>query len=343
MALPPSIELLLRQSARGVGRINSKTSAISGALTPFAPRVAGYYQGLQGNEQALGGALQGSLAQTGAQLGSSIGGALQGIQAPAQAVAQYGGGQATTGAQSGAAVGALSSTDLERLHSQGTAEQIYAAALPRLAQLAGDQERRAFLDQASQQLSDLSLEESKTALANYQDQRAWNYKVAQDRKAMRRQKYEDRLNAKKVLYERKRQKRLDQLATMAARQEYGFKSLSAQQAQERVGVSQGGLAVRAQSAAETTRHHHETEAEARARLARQQAKDAKSGQKTNAGLHPASEATNRSYGYIMGYTAGGKLVPFRGPGGKPVKYKPKPSSSSSSSSKPTGKDVFGGP
>ena len=44
-----------------------------------------------------------------------------------------------------------------------------------------------------------------------------------------------------------------------------------------------------------------------------------------ADLTPASEATNRSTGFIMGYNSSGELVPFRGPNGKPIPYKPKPS------------------
>ena len=274
MALPPSIELLLRQSQRGVGQINSKTSAISGALAPFASRVAGQYATLQGQEGALGGALSGSLAGAGATVGADIGGALQGIQAPQQAVQQYGAGQATMGQQSGAAVGALSSADLERLHSQGTAEQIYASALPRLAMLAGDQERRQFLAEAQQQLSDLSLREADQARQQAIDDREWAYKVRQDRLEQKRYARSEHQKArataydrKQEVYDRKRQAKLDQLAQRAAAQEYGLSFVNTMSDNQRAAASAG----------ETARHHRETEAAARAREQRQAAKDAKGG------------------------------------------------------------------
>ena len=267
----PSVELLLRRAGRGTRRINSRTAAKSRALQPFAGRAADTYANAQRQEQQLGGALQGALTGAGAGLAGDISGALQGIQAPQQAVQQYGAGQATMGQQSGAAVGALSSADLERLHSQGTAEQIYASALPRLAQLAGDQERRGFLEDMQEDLMDISLQEAarqqEDAAENQRYEREWQYKVQQDRVARQRENREVRYEAKQDRLGRKRQTGLDRLAQRAAAAEYGLDFANTAADNQRS----------AMSAAETARHHRQTEAAARQREQRQAAKDAKSG------------------------------------------------------------------
>lgn len=250
MATPPSIELLLRQAGRGVGQINARAGARASALSGFAPRVAGYYENLGQQQQALGGALGASLTGAGAQMGADISGALQGIQAPQQAVSQYGGGTAAMGAAAGAATGALSSADLQRLRATGTAEQIYAAALPRLAMLAGEQERRSFLADAQQQLADLSLEEAQRrqedAMENARYEREWRYKVQQDRISRRREDREFRYEARQDRLDRRRQAGLDRLAQQAAAQEYGLDLRKEQRY--------------AASDAETARHHRATEA-----------------------------------------------------------------------------------
>lgn len=72
-----------------------------------------------------------------------------------------------------------------------------------------------------------------------------------------------------------------------------------------------------------------TQAENRQKLRTESAQAKAERQQANRKLTPASEQINRSTGYIMGYNAAGQLVPFLGPDGKPIKYKPKPSSSSS--------------
>jgi len=271
MPTSPAIELLLRQAGRGVGQINARTAGISGALQPIAGRVASTYANLQGQEQALGGALEGALAGAGAAAGADIGGKLQGIQAPAQAVQQYGGGQTTMGAQSGAAVGALSSADLQRLRSQGSAEQIYAAALPRLAALAGEQERRNFLSSMQDDLMDLSLQEAarqrETAVDNARYERDFRYKAQQDRIARKREDREFRYETKQDRLDRRRQTGLDRLATSAAAAEYG---LDVANMQADNATSQGNLT-------ERQRHNRQLEQQARAREQRQRAKDAKSG------------------------------------------------------------------
>jgi len=269
----PAIELFLRQAGRGVSRINARTAGISGALQPFGARAQGYFDQAAGQEQALGGALQGALAGAGEQQGSAITGALQGIQAPAQAVQQFGGGQTTIGQQSGAAAGALSSADVQRLHGQGTAEQIYASALPRLAQLAGEQERRGFLADAQQELADLSLRQAEQNSENAKYERDWQYKVRQDKIEQQRYQRETRYEAKQDRLKRLRDAKMDRVAISAARQEYGLDVYNTQTDNQRS----------AASAAETARHHRETEAAAKAREARQRAKDAKSGAKTGDG------------------------------------------------------------
>jgi len=274
MAANPVIEALLRQAQRGVSKINTQAGARGTALQPFAGQAASYYGQASGNEQALGSAVQGSLTQTGQQVGGQIGSALQGIQAPAQAVAQFGGGTATMGAQSGAAVGALSSADLQRLQSQGTAEQVYASALPRLAQLAGEQERRGFLEQMSQDLTDKIAEQEQQSHAEQLDQmwkqREWQRTMKQDKIERSRYRAKTRSDAQANRAAASRAAQALRLAQQKIAYETGQDYISNTQAQQRIGVSQGNLT-------ERQRHAQETEAQARAREARQRAKDAKTG------------------------------------------------------------------
>lgn len=279
----PLIEALLRRASYGTRRINARGSAIGSALQPFAGRTRGYYSQLQGQESALGGSLNQSLAGQGQALGADIGTALKGIQAPAQAVSQYAGGTATTGAQSGAAVGALSSADLQRLQQQGSAEEIYAAALPRLAALAADQERRGFLEQMGEELTSKMAEIQAQDAASRLEEMRYQQERADDLRAERReiQRYqrdqrqkqrERRMEAAQARREAKRQAKLDALAQRAAAQEYGLDVANTLQDNA---TSAGNLT-------ERQRHNRQLEAQARAREERQRKKDAAAG-KTGGG------------------------------------------------------------
>ena len=288
----PLIEAFLRRAQYGVGRINTKGAAIGSALQPFAGNVQSYYGPIQSQESALGGALNQSQTSTGQQLGSQIGGALQGIQAPGAAVSQYGGGTATTGQQAGAAVGALSSADLERLRSQASAEQIYASALPRLAALAADQERRGFLEDAQQELADLAAQEAENAYARAQDQREWQRQAKQDRIERSRYRTSQRQRKRDTAYERKHQAKLDALAQQAASYEMGQDYISNSQAQQRIqqGQQRINLAVRRQN---------ESERQFQAREARMQRQfQVRINAAKKAGGKPNS-ALSAKYGYIV--------------------------------------------
>ena len=307
MASYPSIELLLRQAARGVGQINARTSGISSALMPFAGRAEGYFAPMQAQEQSVGNALNQSLAQQGQQLGGDISASLASIQAPGASLIQYGQGTAQTGAQAGQAIGALSSADLERLHSQASAEQIYAAALPRLAELAGAQERRNFMAQASQDLQDLALEEASRSRDNYFQEREWRYKVRQDKQEQKRRRYQDRVRVQQAKREAKRQAALDRIAQQAAAKEYGLDVYEAQsRAADRAARTQ--LAVRKQNESEAQfnqrERRYQQQFQARLRAAE------KSGRKPNSSL-------SAKYGYIVDsygkpiLTKNGKRIPIR--------------------------------
>ena len=279
MALPPSIELLLRQTQRGLAQRDARTSAISGALAPFAGRATQNFAPAISQESAVGSAVSSSLAGTGSALGQQLGSALQSIQAPQQSVDLYGGGQAAMGAASGQAVSGLSSAELQRLQGQASAESIYAAALPRLAALTGEQERRKMLSDAQAELGDLALQESAKAADNAQAQREWAYKVRQDQLDRRDSRHSEAWKRKQDKIANKRQARLDRLATQAAAAEYGLKAASTgslvQSRQASSAARAQSNALRAQSQAETARHHGETEAEARARIAQAKANAAK--------------------------------------------------------------------
>ena len=310
MSSYPLIEAFLRRSQRGVGQINSRGAAIGSALQPFAARAGSYFGAAQSQEASLGSALSSSLTGTGASLGAQIGGSLSANQAPAQAVAQYGGGTATTGAQAGAAVGALSSADLERLKGQASAEQIYAAALPRLAALAADQERRAFLEDAQQELADLAAQEASQRAALARDDRDFRYRQRQDRAAAARDRRDFRYGVKQDKVATRRQRGLDQLAAAAARQEYGLDLLGARQSQERIEISKGNLALATRRQGESERQfatrerRYQQQFQAKMRAARQQGKEPNS-------------ALSAKYGYIVDsngrpiLTKKGKRIPVR--------------------------------
>ncbi|HXG76275.1 MAG TPA: hypothetical protein VNJ53_06870 [Gaiellaceae bacterium] len=268
-------ELLLRRVERDVGQVDARTRARQTALEPYAARAAGYLEQAQDSERALGSAVSSSLTGLGRELGWTIEHALAGIQAPAASVSEYGQGTAQTGAAAGQTVGALSSAELGRLRGFQTAEEVYAAALPRLAALAGEQERRNLLAQARQDLADLSLREAAEAQERAFREREFAYRARQDALDRRFRQTQFRYETRQDRLDRRRQARLDRLAEAAARREYGLD------------------------------------------LAEQNE------------LRPAPESVNRSAGYVMGYDSSGRLVPMRGPDGKPVPYKPPPRSTGS--------------
>lgn len=309
-ALPPTIAAFLRRSRYGVNRINQRGSAISAALQPFAGRAAANYAPIQAMQSSLGPALSGSLTGLGQSLGGDIGSALSGIQAPGAAVSQFGGGAATTGAQSGQAVGALSSADVQRLHGEATAEQIYAAALPHLAELAEAQERRAFMEDAQQQLADLAAMEAENAYARQQDQREWQRQMQQDRIERRRYQRETRYKTKQDRLERQRQAKLDRLATQAAKREYGLDLVGAQQAQERIDISKANynLAVRRQNESEEQFRQRERRMNQQFQARMRAAKAA--GKKPNASLSAKYGYMVDSYGKPI-LTKKGKRIPVR--------------------------------
>lgn len=324
MATYPLIDALLRRSQAGVSRINQRGSAIGSALQPFAGRVQSYYGPIQQQESAIGSSLNQSLANTGAQIGSQIGGSLAGNQAPAQAVSQYGGGAATMGAQAGAAVGGLSSADLERLKGEATAEQIYAAALPRLAALAADQERRAFLEDAQMELADLAAQESMRQREDMRYEREWQRQQQQDRRQQKQDRIERsryrtdlRMKQRDVRYgrkqdtlERKRQSYLDRLAGQAAAQEYGLDLIDAQQAQERINISKGNLALAERRQGESERQFAARERRYQQQFQARMRAAARDGKKPDASL-------SAKYGYIVDssgrpiLTKNGKRIPIR--------------------------------
>lgn len=296
MATPPSIELLLRQAQRGVGKINARSSAIQNALAPYAGQAAGYFQNAQRAESSLGNALSQGLTAQGQQLGGEISSSLSNIQAPGAAIQQYGQGTATTGAQSGAAVGALSSADLERLGSQGSAEQIYAAALPRLAALAGDQERRNFLAQMQEDLQDLALQEAQRAQENAQEEarynREWAYKVAQEKRDRKRENYKTRIEIQRYKKEQRRKAELDKLAAQAARAEYGMDVAKLGQSQAR--IEQGWARVQL-----AERRANESERQFNAREARMQKQFSIRMKAAIAAGKTPNAAKSAIYGYIV--------------------------------------------
>jgi hypothetical protein len=328
MATYPLVEALLRRSQAGVTQINQRGSAIGSALQPFAARVGSYYGPIQQQESAIGSSLNSSLAATGAQIGSQIGGSLAANQAPAQAVSQYGGGAATMGAQAGAAVGGLSSADLTRLKGEATAEQIYAAALPRLAALAADQERRAFLEDAQQELAELAARQAEVNQENARYERDFQRQQQQDQQRNRRQAQQDRIERsryrtnlrmkqKDIRYDRQQDKQAaraaaarDRMAQQALAYEMGQDYVDNQQEQQRINISAGNLAL-------ATRRQGESERQFAARERRyQQQFQARMRAAREKGGQPSSSLSAK-YGYIVDsrgrpiLTKNGKRIPVR--------------------------------
>lgn len=273
--LPASIELLLRQSQRGVGQINARSGAKQSALAPLAGRASSNYAPAISSQEQLGGALSRGMAEQGGQLAGGLAAALGSIQAPGQAIATHAGGTAATGAGAAGAIGALSGAELGRLRGFSSAEQVYAAALPRLAQLAGEQERRGFLQQAQQELADLSLREAEQAAESARYDREWAYRVRQDQLDRKRQALLDRRAHGETVYDRRqdrldrrRQAKLDRLAAQAAAQEYGLDIANYQQ-------DERSLSERQRAARERERIQRERIAAQKERDARSDAKGGK--------------------------------------------------------------------
>jgi hypothetical protein len=324
MATYPLVEALLRRSQAGVTQINQRGSAIGSALQPFAGRAASYYGAAQQQESAIGSSLNSSLANTGAQIGGQIGSSLSANQAPAQAVSQYGGGAATMGAQAGAAVGGLSSADLTRLKGEATAEQIYAAALPRLAALAADQERRAFLEDAQQELAELAARQAEINTENARYERDWQRQQQQDRRQAQQDRIERsryrtdlRMKQKDIRYGRQQDKQAaraaaarDRMAQQALAYEMGQDYVDNQQEQQRIDISRGNLEL-------ATRRQGESERQFAARERRyQQQFQARMRAAREKGGQPNSSLSAK-YGYIVDsrgrpiLTKNGKRIPVR--------------------------------
>jgi beta-phosphoglucomutase-like phosphatase (HAD superfamily) len=193
------------------------------------------------------------------------------------------------GAQSGAAVGALSSADLQRLQSQGTAEQVYASALPRLAQLAGEQERRGFLEQMSQDLTDKIAEQEQQSHAEQLDQmwkqREWQRTMKKDKIERSRYRAKTRSDAQANRAAAARAAQALRLAQQQTAYETGQDYISNTQAQQRI-----DLAVRSQN--ESEREFQAREARMNRQFQIRMAAAAKTGGKPNASL-------SAKYGYIV--------------------------------------------
>lgn len=148
------IEALLGRATRTTNEINARTGAIASSVAPFGGRAAGYYADAGRQAQGVGDAVSAAIRGTGQALQGDIAGKLSGIQAPGQAIDLQAGGQARTGDASAAATSSLSSAELERLKGTGDAEATLMGALPRIAELAGAQERRGVLNQLGGELTD---------------------------------------------------------------------------------------------------------------------------------------------------------------------------------------------
>jgi hypothetical protein len=258
---------LIGRASRDVGQLNSRYGSIERALQPYtASGAAAWNQGAQA-EQGVGNALAAGLMSQGQTLGANIGSKLADIQAPGQAVSQFAGGTVATGAGAGQAMGALSSADLARLHSYGSAEEVYAAAFPRLAALTADQERRGLMSQYAQELADKQAEAAAGEQQALLENRRYYAEQAQQAASTRYAHQQD-------TYARKQQAKRDRLAAIAAAQEYGLNVGKFQQSQAR--VNQGAARVnqgqaRLDQAAIRENHRH---AEAMSRAQTQAARDA---------------------------------------------------------------------
>lgn len=284
---------LLGRAASDVGRLNARTSSIADALRPYAASAQAAYAQPAALESAVGGALSGALAGGGQQLAGDITGKMAGIQAPGAAIAAAG-TPATVGAGAGGAIGALSSAEEARLHSFGSAQEVYAAAFPRLAQLAGEQERRGMMQQYAQELADqqarLMAQEQQALLENqryYTEQRLQQQATA----------YAHQQDA----YARARQAKLDRIAQLAAQREYGLKLTGVGQAQQRIGISSQNAQTSAQRAAESRRHNRANETLAQRRVADAEAKEMTRHQEAagRATTQQARDKEHRRHNYVM--------------------------------------------
>lgn len=239
------IERLIQQTRRNVGRVNARVAAQRNFLGPIVQSMPTYFARAADSENALGLALVSGLTGQGRALGADIGAKLAETQAPAQAVERFAGGTAATGAAAGQAVGGLSSADVQRLRGFSTAEAVYASALPRLAELMGDQERRALMAQAQEDLFGLSLEAAREAQDAAFRERQFRYQQLQDRAAAKRYAREFAYKKKQDLLAAQAQARRDALAAAAAEREYGLDVA-------KLGISKGNLD-------ERIRHNKEAE------------------------------------------------------------------------------------
>ncbi len=148
------IEALLGRSTRAVNEVNTRSSAIADALGQYQGKAAGYYDEARRGAQGVGDAVAAAIRGTGQALQGDVAGKLSGISAPGQALDTFAGGQARTGETAAAAASGLSSAELERLKGFGDAGSTMMGALPRIAALAGDTQRRGILNQATGELTD---------------------------------------------------------------------------------------------------------------------------------------------------------------------------------------------
>jgi hypothetical protein len=201
-------EALIGRATRSTNEINARSRSIQQSLRPYEASARGVYGDAASRQAQLGSALRSSIAGTGHAIESDLASALAGIQAPGQAVQQIAGGAGQTGEASGQAVGALSSADLERLKGQGGAAATYAGALPRIAQLAGESQRRGVLSEAAANLTDklgelYAKQPGMLSEANryYQglesDKAKQRYEMQQDRAQAARQARQDALALRK--------------------------------------------------------------------------------------------------------------------------------------------------
>src|SRR5262245_940564 len=146
-------EALLGRAERTVGQINARSSAIGSALSKLNGGPAAFGQAAA-NQQMLGDALRTAIGGTGRAIGADLAAKFAGIQAPGATSSVFAGGQEQEGQQAAQAMGALSSAEVEQLKGQQGAASAYMGALPRLAQLVGESQRRGVVSEAAATLAD---------------------------------------------------------------------------------------------------------------------------------------------------------------------------------------------
>jgi hypothetical protein len=298
-------DTIVANATQDVGKLNARYGSIANALKPYGASGAAAWGQAATAEKGVGSALASGLVSQGQQLGGDISAKLAGIQAPGQAVQQFGGGTAATGAGAGQAMGALSSADLQRLNSSGTAEQVYAAAFPRLAALTADQERRGLLSDYARELADKQAEASAGQQQSLVENRRYYTEQQQQRKATAYAHHQDTID-------RRRQAKLDRLATIAAAQEYGLNVGKFKQSEQR--VQQGAARVQL---AERRQGESEREFEIRERRLQQQfhARMRAAAQRTAQTGQTPDASLSAKYGYIVDHqgrpilTKNGKKIP----------------------------------